>query len=191
MNTDGMKLEDLRPFVPFPKIPRMNREIVITEKIDGTNASVLVDTANNTVLAGSRTRWVTPSNDNFGWAKYVQDNRDMFMALGDGLHRGEWWGQGIQRGYGLDHRRFSLFNTSAWRNGENVPEGLFVVPMLGVYTTPDTAMVNATLTILKAEGSLAAPGFMEPEGLVIYHTAANSYFKVTCHDDATWKGNVG
>lgn len=178
------------PFIPFPKIPRLNREIVITEKIDGTNASVLVDTANNTLLAGSRTRWVTPSADNFGWAKYVQDNRDMFMALGDGLHRGEWWGQGIQRGYGLDHRRFSLFNTSVWRNGENVPEGLFVVPVLGV-TQMNTEYIRLVVESLADGGSWAVPGFKTPEGVVVYHTAANSYYKITCKDDASWKGNVG
>ena len=30
------------PFVEFPKIPRLKRDIVVTEKIDGTNASILV-----------------------------------------------------------------------------------------------------------------------------------------------------
>ena len=29
-------------FQPFPKIPRLSREIVITEKIDGTNAQILI-----------------------------------------------------------------------------------------------------------------------------------------------------
>lgn len=178
------------PFTPFPKIPRLNREIVITEKIDGTNASVLVDTTNNTLLAGSRTRWVTPKADNFGWAKYVQDNHDMFMALGDGLHRGEWWGQGIQRGYGLDERRFSLFNTSVWRNGENVPEGLFVVPVLAVGTM-NSVLVEMTVDRLLVSGSQAAPGFKDPEGVCVFHTASNGFFKVTCKDDASWKGNVG
>lgn len=29
-------------FQPFPKIARWSREVIITEKIDGTNASVIV-----------------------------------------------------------------------------------------------------------------------------------------------------
>jgi hypothetical protein len=30
-------------FVGFPKVPRLSREVVVTEKIDGTNASVLIE----------------------------------------------------------------------------------------------------------------------------------------------------
>ena len=29
-------------FKPFPKMPRLNREVLLTEKIDGTNASVFI-----------------------------------------------------------------------------------------------------------------------------------------------------
>jgi len=29
-------------FIPMPKIPRLMREMVITEKLDGTNASILI-----------------------------------------------------------------------------------------------------------------------------------------------------
>ena len=37
-------------------------------------------------------------------------------------------------------------------------------------------------------GSLAAPGFMKPEGVVIYHTAANIMFKKTFKNDEKGKG---
>ena len=30
-------------FVEFRKIPRLNRDIIITEKIDGTNASIVIE----------------------------------------------------------------------------------------------------------------------------------------------------
>ena len=49
------------PFVEFPKMPRLSREIIITEKIDGTNASVTI-TEDGQFLTGSRTRWITPDN---------------------------------------------------------------------------------------------------------------------------------
>jgi len=32
-------------------------------------------------------------------------------------------------------------------------------------------------------GSVASPGFMRPEGVVVYHVAANMYFKKTIEKD--------
>lgn len=62
------------PFCEFPKMSRFSREIIITEKIDGTNASIFI-TDDLQILAGSRTRGITPLNDNFGFAKWVNANK--------------------------------------------------------------------------------------------------------------------
>ena len=57
-------------YVAFPKIPRLNREVVFSEKIDGTNACVgIVD---DVVFAQSRSRVITPGDDNFGFAAWVE-----------------------------------------------------------------------------------------------------------------------
>lgn len=48
-------------FKPFPKVPRFSRDIVITEKLDGTNASVTI-TESGDIFAGSRTRFVVWRN---------------------------------------------------------------------------------------------------------------------------------
>lgn len=172
---------DTPPFEPFPSIPRLRRECVITEKIDGTNALVAV-LEDGRVLAGSRSRWITPDDDNFGFARWVKDHEDeLRVGLGFGLHRGEWWGAGVQRRYGLKEKRFSLFNTSVW-TPENKPACCHVVPVL--YQGPfDDAAVSASLNRLQAEGSVAAPGFMKPEGVVVYHVAAGAYFKTTLGGD--------
>src|SRR5688572_6121356 len=62
-------------FKPFGKIHRLNREVFITEKIDGTNALVYVaDTGE--VRAGSRTRWITPEWDPNGFAAWVREHAD-------------------------------------------------------------------------------------------------------------------
>jgi len=100
-------------FVAFPKIARLSRECVISEKIDGTSAQILI-TDDGQIKAGSRSRWLTPENDNFGFAAWVADNKEELLTLGVGRHFGEWWGEGIQRNYGLKERRFSLFNTIRW-----------------------------------------------------------------------------
>lgn len=186
-------------FVEFPKIPRLSREIVITEKIDGTNACVCIYYADDgvgqpdnklSIRAGSRTRWITPEDDNHGFAKWVHANRDELIAgLGEGTHFGEWWGSGIQRGYGLTkgEKRFSLFNTHRWGNDATRPKCCHVVPVLaaGVFNTD---VINTNLALLEMHGSMASPGFMNPEGLVIFHTAGNLMFKKTLEKDNEWKG---
>ena len=186
-------------FEPFPKIPRLFREITITEKIDGTNAQVFIvdgkDIAGTELVlqstsycqgfylfVGSRKRYITPDNDNFGFATWVYSHTDeLIEGLGEGRHFGEWWGQGIQRNYGLDHKRFSLFNTKRW-NEENKPECCHVVPVLyeGMFNEEDILKEYEHLYV---KGSYAAPGFMKPEGLMIYHKAANQMFKYTLWGD--------
>ena len=166
-------------FQPFPKIPRLFREVVITEKIDGSNAQVFVG-EDGTVRAGSRKRWLTPESDNFGFASWVRENEDELRGLGPGRHYGEWWGRGIQRQYGISERRFSLFNTDRW--GAWRPACCDVVPLLYVGEF-DGGVVVDLLDSLRRLGSSAAPGFMRPEGVVIYHVAGRCGFKATIEGD--------
>jgi RNA ligase len=218
-------------FAPWPKVARLNRDITITEKIDGCNGAVGVVAADAElvtaerkatfawpepgqmflVYAQSRNRIITPDSDNHGFAKWVWDNADLLAGvLGVGVHFGEWWGSGIQRGYGLPkgEKRFSLFNTKRWDHlaGPNrmfdskldaaTPPALDVVPVL--YQGPldpykdDWSNPAAlwgpppwsfTLDALRRFGSIAAPGFENPEGVVVYHQAADFMFKVTLTKD--------
>ncbi len=179
-------------FESFRKISRLNRDCVITEKIDGTNAQIVIgdEAVNPTFQIGSRNRWLTGpgKDDNQGFWSWAQANKDALLALGPGRHYGEWWGCGIQRGYGLTEKRFSLFNTAIWRQ-ETAPACCGVVPVLyqGAF---DTARIAATLTLLGARGSTAAPGFLKPEGIVVYHTHASQLFKVTLEKDDAHKGTL-
>lgn len=182
-------------FRAFPKIPRLNRPVVITEKIDGTNGVIHV-AEDGTVTAGSRTRWITPEDDNFGFAAWVSDNaEELAEGLGHGFHYGEWWGSGIQRKYGLTdgERRFSLFNTGRWRDeyGEYIGPGCCTaVPVIGVFDHPTDDAVAGALGCLRRSGSYAAPGFNSPEGIVIYHTASHQSFKVLLEGDEIPKSAV-
>src|SRR5678815_2758188 len=107
---------ELPPFEAFESIPRISRACVISEKIDGTNAQVYIPDDSSYVLAGSRNRWITPEDDNYGFATWVRDNATELLKLGPGRHFGEWWGAGIQRRYGLTEKRWSLFNSGRWWN---------------------------------------------------------------------------
>jgi hypothetical protein len=180
-------------FEPWPKIARLNRNITITEKIDGTNAAVVVN-EDLSVFAQSRTRIITPEEDNYGFARWVHENAEPLASLlGPGRHFGEWWGQGIQRKYGLTEKRFSLFNTHRWGFlADDDPDdpalpGLSVVPVL--YVGPfDQDWISDSLDDLRNFGSKAAPGFMDPEGIIIWHDAARVLFKVTLKNDEAPKG---
>lgn len=186
-------------FQDFPKMERLTREVIVTEKIDGTNAQIFI-AEDGTMLAGSRTRWITPADDNFGFAAWVEAHRDELLTLGPGRHFGEWWGAGIQRRYGLSEKRFSLFNVQRWalhgtipktyptadprvkRTQDVLPPCCGLVPVL--YQGPfDTAAVDRCIEGLRLTGSVAAPGFMKPEGVVVFHTAGNVGFKKTVEKD--------
>lgn len=203
---------------------RLSREVIITEKIDGTNAQLLIaELANDEPIpahslgvfdhggklhymaAGSRTRWITPEVDNAGFAAWVACNFEQLKTLGPGRHFGEWWGQGIQRKYGMTEKRWSLFNVSRWCLHDEEPQKIptadprivkmqdvlppccHLVPVLrrGIFSTE---MAESALHELRERGSLAAPGFMKPEGIVVFHVAGNVGFKKTLEKDEMPKG---
>lgn len=180
-------------FVPFQKIPRWsNQHIVITEKIDGTNAQICVNEDCTEFRCGSRSRWITPDDDNYGFARWCENNREAVLSLGKGQHFGEWYGNGIQRGYGLTqgNKRFVLFNTLRWGTPEQserlsaTPIGVVPILYQGEFSTKpiEECMVN-----LKLNGSSAEPGFMNPEGIVIYLPGSRSLFKLTYENMHKWE----
>ena len=176
-------------FVEWPKIPRLNREIIVTEKIDGTNAAVIV-LEDGSVHAQSRTRLITPGNDNFGFAAWVEASAEELSAdLGPGHHFGEWYGKGIQRGYGLEERRFMLFNTKRWEN-ELLPDRVDVATVLHRGPFFDSDAIWDVVDCLYQNGSQHVPGFDKAEGVVVFHTAANACFKVLCEGDEIPKGEA-
>lgn len=199
-------------FQEFGKIARLSREMTITEKIDGTNAQVFIFDLNEIpfgdfslegwkdfeisnkgdliMLAGSRNRYITPEKDNFGFARWAKENADDLFNLGVGTHYGEWWGSGIQRNYGQTEKHWSLFNVKKWLDDFDnekplCPKCCKVVPILykGIF---DTDFINSTMMLLQVNGSYVAP-FMNPEGIVIYHSAAGIYFKKTLQNDEKGK----
>lgn len=162
-------------FIAWPKTPRFNSEsIVVTEKIDGTNAQICI-TPEGELFVGSRNRWIIPEDDNYGFATWVQQNKDEVLKLGHGRHYGEWWGSGIQRGYNQTEKRLSLFNTA--RPRESMPEGIDRVPVLyqGEFST---TAIGDCIERLKQEGSIAAPGFMNIEGVCIYFCRSKQVYKI-------------
>lgn len=189
-------------FVKWEKIHRFHRDWEITEKVDGTNGILLwhdeyhpefclgVDSMLNVasgeetnlyLYAGSRTRWLTLTADNHGFAKWAAEWAPFLAALGKGRHFGEWYGSGIQRGYGMSEKRFALFDVNKYGA---LPPGVDIVPLLG---RPHGSEINSAivdyLAYLREEGSHASRGFDRPEGIVVRHTQSGDRFKVLLEGD--------
>lgn len=205
-------------FVEFPKMARLSRECIVTEKIDGTNAQVFIVPVgadfqsdpvpiacvnDHLIYAGSRNRWLSRSEDNFGFARWVADHAAELALLGPGRHFGEWWGSGIQRGYDLPkgEKRFSLFNVQRWHGAGETPREFakgdprlppsvstlapaccHVVPVLWRENF-DALRPDVILEALRVGGSRAAPGYASPEGIVVFHVAGQVAFKKTLGND--------
>jgi len=163
-------------FKGWPKIGRDNPfSGTITEKIDGTNACIIIQDG-KVVGVQSRKRLITPDDDNYGFAGWVERNEDELESLGDGYHYGEWAGLGIQKNpHNLECKQFFLFNTHRWNpNNPNKPECCQVVPvlfqgLLGPHT------IEGYLTDLV----INAPEGVTPEGIVVYYHAFRQYTKHT------------
>jgi len=199
-------------FESWPKIPRWAKDTVtVTEKIDGTNAAVIIlpyeegqpqplvrdgyadffrtfsGSEKYLFATQSRKRFIKPGKDtdNAGFAAWAWDNAEALIELlGYGKHYGEWWGRSIQRGYNLDHKKFSLFRPWRYEHLALTDEvlGLDVVPTL--YTGGwDDLTVCKEIAKLEKEGSKAAPGFMRPEGLIIQSALTQSTYKAFTWDD--------
>jgi len=197
-------------FEKFEKIGRLNRSCTITEKIDGTNAQICFN-AEGDMLVGSRKRQIWPAGyegriidrrvslpsnscDNAGFAAWAYSNRDeLFEFLGKGRHFGEWCGGKIQRGYGIPDKAFLLFNVNRFGPfRQEIPQslmeiGLGTVPVL--YQGPFSSnVIDDVMSDLAVRGSAFVDGYMNPEGVVVYHHAIKKMFKVTYEHDGIGKG---
>ncbi len=204
----------LAEFQAWPKTPRLFRDVMITEKIDGTNACVFIreegfgtsagylhaDPPSTTAVilgpskmdnddfpaneywlyAQSRSRFVTPGSDNFGFARWVRSNsQTLGDDLGPGRHYGEWWGAGIQRKYGQKEKFFSLFNAGRWRDAEFTTPNLAVVPVL-YEGTFDQGVLRGFLETISYMGSTL--GEVKAEGVIVQFKSGER-FKVTLDNE--------
>jgi hypothetical protein len=181
----------------FPRITRFFRDWIVTEKVDGTNGLVFIG-EDGSVRAGSRNRWLTVSDDHFGFAAWVEANAEELRKLGPGRHYGEWYGREIQRGYGLSDRRFALFDVKRWHmvsadpvewptDNPKLPANVTteapaccqVVPILGIV---DVGEIEDMIRYFSC-GSLLVPGYDNPEGVVICHEPSGNLYKYTFGND--------
>lgn len=190
-------MQVLGNFQPFNKIPRLHGDVHVSEKIDGTNAcieyvqgedgvSLMGACSRNRRLVtltldglGSKPKETWHGTDNYGFGRWVCENAESLRRLGWGKHFGEWYGQGIQRTYGLDHKRLALFREPKGGLPEGLPSNVEVVPTIDVWGEFDTGRMALLMAELRMSGSSLVPGFMNPEGIVIFHARSGQLFKYT------------
>lgn len=168
-------------FKPWAKIQPWNKvEMTITQKLNGTNGQIVVTETG--LLIGSRTRYLGPTSDNFGfWAWCMHREKELLKTLPVGTYYGEFCGPGIQNGEGLTEKTFILFNPP---EGVVLPEGLRAVPVL-FKGHPTKHTIDEVTEDLKRHGSYLVPGFMNVEGIVI---RMGSLFKlVFTNEETAWQ----
>lgn len=168
-------MKDLE-FKPWEKITRESPfTVTITEKMDGTNACIVIQDG-EIIGVQSRKRFITPDNDNYGFAAWVESNSKDIISLGDGYHYGEWAGLGIQKNpHDLEEKKFFLFNTFRWNeDNPNRPKCCDVVPILY-----QGQLDAKTIPILLEWLTNNATENQSPEGVIAYYHAFRKYTKHT------------
>lgn len=179
-------------FESFPDIKKLGAAaLFITQKIHGSNAQIFIfqqEDGSLDLACGSRSRWVAPGNDNYGFAEMVYANKQEFIdKLGPGRHYGEWAGPGINSGEGLKVKTFILFDHWKYPPERPLPPNTIIVPVLysGAF---DMSKVEECMDDLRKNGSKLVPGFMAPEGIVV-RIKGERYKVVFQAEEAKWKGH--
>ncbi len=195
---------NLPEFHKYFKIPRIENEtFTISEKIDGSNGLIYVHHARfddvkkgvdrSYILAGSRSKWLIDDGsktwDNHGFGSWVEENEEDLYSLDEGYHYGEWYGKGINRGYGLLDKRFMLFNYGRYAEKLRLADSglLFNMPTkVQVETVFHHNVKFEQLFQIIAEvryhlthdGSKHVQGYIKPEGLIVRSELSGKLWKV-------------
>jgi len=149
-------------------------------KLHGTNAAVQI--RNRKIFAQSRSSYVTPENDNMGFAKWVEENREYFENLSDSNDVitifGEWCGSGIQKGTAINQIGEKIFCVFAVQYGDFIDETYNDIVKIEV----DTFKINEflqgpRLNMISLMSNIYSKPWMALEGVVVNFKDDNSLLK--------------
>lgn len=102
-----------RGWAEYHNVEPRKRTYIGTVKLHGSNAGITV--LDGEISYRSRSRFLTPEDDNHGFAKHMaahhEDVCSLMLPLGDATVFGEWCGAGIQKGVGIsaEQKMFVVF----------------------------------------------------------------------------------
>ncbi len=159
---------------------------------------------------GSRNRYITFNDDNAGFANFFRHYEARFKDVaadivlkelkvsGETLTEcqeqyplriyGEWFGSGIQRGYGLKDKFFMPFSTFYAEKLIEYQVPNIVKPNI-MYTGKFSQEIANTCMQTLTNGSLVIPEFKRPEGIVIHFPKYNFRLKQT-FEGSKWEQNI-
>ena len=175
-------------FHAFPEVEHICKtHMRITQKVHGSNCQIYIYEEDGTkkLKVGTKNRWLSLDDDNYGVCKFVHDNAEFFLQFSLGHHYGEWAGKGINSGEGMKERMLFLFSNPARYEGITFHPNVTFVPEMynGVL---DQSQIEYWMTFLKANGSFIVPGFMNVEG-IIAEINGKRYKKVFKKEESKWK----
>jgi len=183
----------------FKRYPRIKRSLglgnmLITEKIDGTNAMFVIEDKKLTLLGTHRRQLLMigdpkliehyqhipdleyreslmaeePRRAHFGFVGWCEDHKEELESIGDGVYYGEWVTpevKGCQRYPYEGPPKLFLFCPQRWPEQRPQPACLDLVPTL--YRGPfNEEMIQTVIDELDGD-SVAFPGSDNPEGIII------------------------
>ncbi|WP_290738345.1 RNA ligase family protein [Haliea sp.] len=152
-------VKQVRDYCSYHNKPLPTIDFNGTVKLHGTNAAVGVDEYGN-LFCQSRSRVITPDDDNFGFANFVMDNKHYFESLlGFLCYRedvdscilyGEWCGSNIQKGVALSEldKMFVVFDGKGFRGGDEFKLNVNLIDLdnqYNVYNINEFPTYNVTV----------------------------------------------
>lgn len=144
-----------------PSIEKPALQFTGTVKLHGTNAGVVLGAQN--LWVQSRERIITPEDDNAGFARFVEDRREVFTTLLQGIKDsiisagdvcdqvvlfGEWAGRGINKGSGIHNidKAFFIFGLQVIGGGTRwLPIDGISSPEHRIYNIEDYGVYHITI----------------------------------------------
>lgn len=147
--------------LPLPKV-----DYIGTVKIHGCNSGIAF-TTNGQIIPQSRNRVLSVGDDNFGFAAFVEKNKDVLKTIapkgGDFTFYGEWCGRGVQEKVAVSqlNRHFVIF--TMFHNGIMYPISkvidvnefdIGVLNRSGIYFIHQIPTYNITIDFSRPEDSI-------------------------------------
>ena len=197
-------VKEVREYCAYYNTPLPTITFEGTVKLHGTNAAVGI-TKDGSLFCQSRSRIITPEDDNFGFANFVKHNEGYFLNLlgyicakaevESCIVYGEWCGANIQKGVALSDldKMFVAFYAEGYDNEVSIPLDIQYVDFdhrYGVYSVYDFPTYSHSVDFSNPERSVNMLASITEE--VERECPVGKHFNVSgVGEGVVWRGTLG